>query len=281
MGTTMRIVLTGHRGQLGRALLAVLADNKVLGLDLPEHDITDARAIREAISDFQPEVIIHPAAMTDVDGCERNPELAFRINALGAQNVALACARCNAAMVQISTNDVFDGKSGRPYYEWDTPSPQSIYAQSKAAAEFYVRTLLNRFYIVRTAWLYAQGGNNFVTKILAAAERYGALKVVTDEVSAPTYAPDLAGAIAQLIATGHFGIYHFTNSGICSRYDWACRILELAGQGHVPVEPITADQWLRAAPPPLYAPIANAAGAALGIVLRPWEEALEAYFGER
>jgi dTDP-4-dehydrorhamnose reductase len=101
---------------------------------------------------------------------------------------------------------------------------------------------------------------------------------VTDEVSAPTYAPDLAQAIAQLIHTGHFGIFHFTNSGICSRYDWACKILELSGRGQVPIEPITTDQWARAAPPPLYAPILNSTGAALGITLRPWDEALQEYF---
>jgi dTDP-4-dehydrorhamnose reductase len=114
---------------------------------------------------------------------------------------------------------------------------------------------------------------------MAAADKYGALRVVVDEVSAPTYAPDLAEAIAKLIHTEHYGIFHFTNSGFCSRYGWAGKILELSGRVSVPIEPITHDQWQRAAPPPLYAPIANTAGAALGITLRPWEEGLEAYFG--
>jgi dTDP-4-dehydrorhamnose reductase len=183
-------------------------------------------------------------------------------------------------MVFVSTNDVFDGRLGRPYHEWDRPTPQSVYARSKAAGEFYVRNLLNRFYITRTSWLYARGGNNFVTKIIAAADKHGTLRVVTDEVSAPTFAPDLAGAIAQLIRTQHYGVYHFSNSGICSRYEWATKILELSGRMGVPVQPITSDQWQRAAPPPLYAPILNSAGAALGITLRSWEEALGAYFAE-
>jgi len=222
-------------------------------------------------------VVIHAAAMADVDGCERNPDLAFRVNTLGTQNVALACAHCGAALVHISTNDVFDGRLGRPYYEWDRPAPESVYGRSKAAAELYVRSLLNRFYIVRTAWLYARGGSNFVTKIVAAADKHGALKVVTDEVSAPTYAPDLARAIAQLVGTEQYGFYHFSNSGFCSRYDWARKILALSGRGEVPVEPITSAQWRRAAPPPLYAPLVNLAGAALGITLRPWEEALREY----
>lgn len=290
----MRIVITGCKGQLGTALQGAaalggqgaLAGDQLLGMDLPENDITDPASIIDTVAELRPEVVIHAAAMTDVDGCERNPELAFRVNTLGTHNIALACGRCGAAMVHISTNDVFDGKLGRPYYEWDTPSPQSVYARSKAAAEFYVRTLSHRFYIVRTAWLYAQGGNNFVTKIVSAADRLagpcpdgGVLRVVTDEVSAPTYAPDLAKAIAQLIHTDHYGIYHLTNSGLCSRHDWARKILELSGRGHVPVEPITTDQWPRPAPPPLYAPLANFTGAALGIILRPWEEALAEYFG--
>ncbi len=274
----MRIVITGHKGQLGRALQKELAGADLYGLDLPDHDITDPALVIDAVYQFQPNLVIHAAAMTDVDGCERDPDMAFRVNALGTHNIALACGRCGATMVHISTNDVFDGRLGRPYYEWDAPSPQSVYAQSKAAAEFYVRTLLHRFYIVRTAWLYARGGANFVTKIIAAADTHGALRVVTDEVSAPTYAPDLAQAIAQLIRTEHFGLFHLTNSGICSRYDWAIKILELSDRRQVPVEPITTDQWPRIAPPPLYAPLVNFTGNALGINLRPWQEALLDYF---
>ena len=274
----MRIAITGHRGQLGAALQNTLPGAELLGLDLPEHDITDPISIGETIVGFRPELVIHGAAMTDVDGCERKPETAYRVNTLGTQNVAVACEQCGAAMVHVSTNDVFDGKLGRPYYEWDTPSPQGVYAQSKAAAELCVRTLLNRFYIVRTSWLYAQGGENFIAKIIRAADKHGQLRVVTDEVATPTYAPDLAEAISQLIRTGHFGIYHLTNGGSCSRYEWAKRLLELSGRGHIPVEPITADQWLRDAPPPLYAPIRNFVGASLGITLRPWDEALQDYF---
>jgi dTDP-4-dehydrorhamnose reductase len=276
----MRVAITGHKGQLGTALRALLTDEEVLGLDLPEYDITDPRSSVAAVVKFQPDLLIHAAAMTDVDGCERDPELAFRVNALGSQNMALACSRSGAAMVHVSTNDVFDGRLGRPYYEWDLPAPQSVYARSKAAGEFYVRTLLQRFYIVRTAWLYARGGSNFVTKIVAAADRHGSIRVVTDEVSSPTYAPDLARAIVELMTTQHFGLYHLTNSGFCSRYDWAQHILELSGRPSILVEPITTDEWPRAAPPPLYAPLVNFVGASLGITLRPWQEALRDYFSE-
>jgi dTDP-4-dehydrorhamnose reductase len=282
----MRIVVTGHKGQLGQALQKALRTERfgphggcqIVGLDLPEVNITDPGAIIGAVTEAHPDVVIHAAAMTDVDGCERNPELAFRVNAFGTHNVVLACRRAGARMVYISTNDVFDGRLGRPYYEWDTPSPLSIYAQSKVAAESCVRALLNRFYIVRTAWLYAREGSNFVTKIIEAADKQGALRVVSDEVSTPTYAPDLAEAIARLVLSEHFGIYHFTNSGVCSRHEWACKVLELSGRSQVRVEPITHDQWPRPAPPPLYTPIVNLAGAALGIRLRPWEQALVDYF---
>ena len=275
----MRIVITGHKGQLGQALMGVLPGRDVIGVDLPEVDISKPGSFMEAVGEVRPDVVINAAAMTNVDACEEQPELAYRVNAFGAQNVALACARLGVAMLHVSTNDVFDGRLGRAYYEWDPPSPRSAYGRSKAAAEQAVRSLLNRFYIVRTAWLYARGGSNFPSKIIAAADRLGALKVVTDEVSAPTYAPDLARAISRLIRTEHFGVYHFTNSGPCSRYDWALKILELSGRGHVPVEAITSDSWERAAKPPLYAPIVNSAGANLGITLRPWEEALREYFG--
>jgi dTDP-4-dehydrorhamnose reductase len=275
----MRIVITGCKGQLGQALQTALQAHQLLCLDLPSCDITDPLCLWETLEEFGPDVVIHAAAMTDVDGCERNPELAYRVNAWGTQNVAVACSRLGAALVHISTNDVFDGTLGRPYYEWDRPSPRSVYAHSKVAAEFYVRNLLNRFYIVRTAWLYARGGSNFVSKIVAAADRHGSLRVVTDEVSSPTYAPDLATAVAQLVETEHYGIYHFTNAGICSRHEWTRELLELAGRVQVPLEPITSDQWQRAAPAPLYAPLLNTAGAALGITLRPWQEGLQDYFG--
>ena len=275
----MRIAITGHKGQLGRALQEVLKRETLLGLDLPEYDITDRQGVSQAITDFAPHVVIHAAAMTNVDGCERDPDTAYRINGLGTQNIALACQRCNAVMVYISTNEVFDGTKNEPYLEFDRPHPINAYGRSKLAGEFFTQALLSRFYIVRTAWLFARGGNNFVTKIIRAADKWGELRVVTDEVSSPTYAPDLAEAIAKLIRTEHYGIYHFTNEGICSRYDFAVKILELSGRGHIPIHPITSNQYTRASTPPPYSPIRNLCGATvLGIRLRPWEEALRAYF---
>lgn len=277
----MRIIITGHKGQLGSALWRILeSEHDLLGMDLPEHDITDPVATAQTVADFGPDLVLHPAALTDVDRCAREPELALRVNGLGTQNLALACLRADAALLTVSTNEVFDGAKGAPYYEYEAANPINAYARSKLAAEFYTRLHLNRFYIVRTAWLYAPGGNNFPAKIVAAADKHGQLRVVADEIGNPTCAPDLAEAIVKLIHTEHYGLYHFTNSGVCSRYDFARAILQIAGRGDVPLEPITSDQWPRASTPPLHCALHNFAGAALGITLRPWREALEEYFAQ-
>jgi dTDP-4-dehydrorhamnose reductase len=273
----MRVFITGCKGQLGKALTEALTTHTVAGCDLPETDITDRQAISEAIHKFAPEVVIHTAAWTNVDGCARDPEKAYRVNAVGTQNVALACASCEAAMVHISTNEVFDGEASEPYREWDPPHPINPYARSKAAGEWFTRYLLNRFYIARTAWLYAPGGSNFPHRIIELADQLGRLRVVTDEVGNPTYAPDLAAALAQLIQTEAYGVYHLTNAGYASRYDFAREILRISGREKVPVEPITLDAFERDSTPPRFAPLANTAAAALGIQLRPWQEALASF----
>jgi len=275
----MRIFITGYKGQLGQALYAALTEHTLSGCDLPELDITDRQAISAAIADFAPDVVIHPAAWTDVDGCARDPERAYLVNGIGTQNVALACAACDAAMVYISTNEVFDGTATEPYREWDQLHPINPYARSKVAGEWFVRHLLNRFYIARTAWLYAPGGRNFSNpnRIIQLADEHGALKVVTDEVGNPTYALDLAAAIAALIETKAYGVYHLVNAGYCSRHEYVCEVLRIGGRGHIPVEPITLDAFPRASTPPRFAPLANTAAAALGITLRPWQEALKEF----
>ena len=275
----MRITITGARGQLGRGLTESFQGHELLLIDLPEHDVTQ-RDIIPLISDFGPELVIHAAAMTDVDGCEREPDVAYRVNALGTRSVALACQRCDAPMLYISTDYVFDGTSDEPYLEYDEPNPTSVYARSKLAGEEFVRDLLKRFYVVRTGWLYARYGNNFVEKILQLADEKRELSVVTNELGSPTYAPDLAEAILRLIQHPLYGIYHLINEGICSRYEFAAKILEFAGKRDVQLRPVTT--YARAARVPRRAVLRNfSAATQLGIVLRPWEEALRAYSEER
>ena len=276
----MKILLTGHKGQLGRALAPRLTQHQVVGFDLPTDDITDRAGVLSLVRDFLPDLILHPAALTNVEGCARDPAAAYHVNGMGTQNLALAAAEVGAEMLTVSTNEVFDGRATEPYHEWATRNPINAYGRSKLAGEWYTQHLLTRFYIVRTAWLYAPGGRNFPHRIIQLADERGALQVVTDEVGNPTYVADLARAIVTLIETHAYGIYHLVNAGAASRYEFAQEILRLSGRAAIPVEPITLAEFQRASTPPPYAPLANNAGAALGIRLRPWQEALKEMIDE-
>lgn len=276
----MKILLTGHKGQLGRTLLPLLAAHDVIGLDLPEHDIADREALLALTRDVRPDLLLHAAALTNVDGCARDPALAYRVNGMGTQNVALAAAEVGAAMLYVSTNEVFDGLVTEPYHEWAATHPINAYGRSKLAGEWYTQHLLTRFYIVRTAWLYAAGGRNFPHRMIELADERGSLNVVTDEVGSPTYVMDMARALVALIETRAYGIYHLVNDGVASRYEFAQEILRLSGRGHIPLTPITSADFQRASTPPPYAPLANTAAAALGIRLRPWQDALADFLQE-
>lgn len=273
----MRIFITGARGQLGRALESALATHELTLTDLPELDITDRAALTDAVTGARAEVVIHCAAFTDVDGAARDPIPAYRINVLGTQNVALASRSAGAAMVHISTNEVFAGDNPAGYEEWMALAPVNPYGRTKAAAEVHVRALLERHYIVRTAWLFAPGGRNFVHAILKRAAEDGHVRVVADEIANPTYAPDLAAAIEKLIMTGQFGTYHFVNDGACSRWAFAKEILHQSGYQDTRVTPILSNAYARASRPPAFSALLNRNGAALGIALRPWQDALAAF----
>lgn len=265
---------------MGRALRAALDGHDVTATDRDRVDVTDGEGVLAAVRAAAPEVVIHCAAYTDVDGCARDPERAYRVNGLGAQNVALACREAGAAMVHVSTNEVFSGDDPAGYEEWRPVNPVNPYARSKAAGEFHVRHALPEHYVVRTAWLYAPGGRNFIHAILRHAREKGHVRVVTDEVSNPTYVKDLAEAMATLILTGQYGTYHFVNNGACSRWAFANEILRLAGLEETRNTPILGREFGRASTPPRYGALHNTAGAALGITLRPWQEALADYMCE-
>ncbi len=300
----MRTVVTGSGGQLGAELVRVLrARHEVIALDHGTYDVADL-AIVETIAALRPDCVVHAAAMTDVDGCARDPERAFLVNGFGTRNVAQACLEAGAALCYVSTNEVFEGAQDAPYREWDEARPINAYGASKLAGERFALTICPRTYVVRTAWLYGPASErNFVRKIIAAADRLGgtpspspvkgegtdtalqeggppgtgALRVVADEVGSPTYAPDLAEGIAALIERRAYGVYHLVNEGGASRYEFARAILRLAGRGHVSIEPIALRDWPRHSTPPPQTRLHNTYGAALGIVLRPWREALAEY----
>lgn len=271
----MRIAVTGSKGQLGTALQEVLTGDELLPIDLPEYDISDLTAITASVAAFRPEVIIHAAAITDVDGCERNPELAYRVNVLGTRNMAVAAQQCGAAMVYISTDYVFDGTKGEPYWEYDRTCPLSVYARTKQVGEDLVRSLVARHYVARIAWLYGSGPRNFVRTVLRLARENGRMQMVTDESGSPTLAPDVAAALSRLIRLPAYGTYHLPNAGTCSRYEWAAEILRLAGVTGVELTPST--DYPRAARVPKAVAMRNFCAAELGIVMRPWQEALRDY----
>ena len=203
-----------------------------------------------------------------------NRELAYRVNALGTHNLVLAAIQHDAAFTYISTNEVFDGVKKTPYLEYDSPNPINAYGKSKWAGEKIVQQHLHRFFIIRTSWLTAKKGRNFVHRVMAMANENGKLRVVTDEVASPTFVDDLAPAIWRLVDTAHYGIYHLASEGACSRYEFARAILALAGREHNSVEPITLEQFNRPSTPPHYSALRNVAAADLGIKLPHWDLAL-------
>jgi len=275
----LRILIPGANGMLGHALTAVLSkQHKLIGLDLPDLDITDLSAVRSAISTHHPDLLINAAAYTDVDGCESNSDLAFSVNAMGPHNLALVCKELDIPLVHISTDYIFDGKSPVPYKESDKPNPQSIYGESKLQGEQYVRELTDKHYIIRTSWLYGEHGKNFVATMLRLAAERDEFDVVNDQVGSPTYTVDLAKAISELITETAYGAYHITNSGSCTWYEFTREIFRQAGIEGVKVKPITTEVLKRPAPRPKYSVLDNSKWIASGIPpLRPYQAALKEY----
>ncbi len=281
----MRILITGGHGQLGRSLQRALTAHDVAALGHAELDVAESRSVGEAIARHEPSVVIHAAALTDTGRCEREPAVARAINGIGAEHVAKACRRVGARLVAISTNEVFDGENTSPYLESDATGPLNAYAVSKLDGEWLAAAACPDTLIVRVAWLYGPGGNNFVEKVRAAAASGRALSFVTNEIATPTSTDDLAVALRRLIeCKAPAGIYHLTNEGEASRYDWAVEILQLAGLGDVSIERVTADELAARGydgpRKPAYSVLANTRAAAAGVTLRPWREALAAYFDD-
>jgi len=282
----MRVLITGANGQLGRELQRALAAHELRAVSHGELDITDTAALGNGITRFQPAVVVHCAALTDTTRCEREPNLALQVNASGAEQVARACKAGGASMVYVSTNEVFDGTKGTPYLESDEAKPINQYGRSKLEGERRVQALLEEHYVVRTSWLYGQGGDNFVSKVLAWAKD-GQLTSVTDEIATPTWARDLASAIARLIEAPRYGVFHFSNSGEASRHEWVREIVKL-WRVEANLKPITTADFRASLAPdaivppkPPYSVLANMTGADMGIEMRPWRDALSEYAAER
>jgi dTDP-4-dehydrorhamnose reductase len=276
------ILLIGAKGMLGRDLMGVLLsslpNDEVIGWDIEEIDIQKEEDTAFKMEKLRPDMVIHIAAYTDVDGCESNGEKAFAVNAEGTKHVALAASRCRAKMVYLSTDYVFDGNKREPYLESDPPHPMNVYGRSKLKGEQYVQTWVKDSLIIRTQWLYGRYGKNFVTSILRQASEKKVLSIVNDQIGSPTYTADLAKAISALIQFDTHGIFHVANSDLCTWYTFGQAILKLSGMDKVRVIPISSKESGRLAIRPSYSVLnCQKLKKETGLALRPWSEALKDY----
>lgn len=274
----MKILITGSNGMLGHDLIEVLKDKHELLLTTSKTlDITDGDSVMDFIVKSNPDIVINSAAYTDVDGCESNPDLAYNVNGEGVKNLALACREVDCPLVHISTDYVFNGQNDRPWVEDDEIGPISIYGKSKLEGEEHIKEILEKYFIVRTAWLYGVNGRNFPRTMLELAQNHSEITVVYDEVGTPTYTPDLAKGISELIETDYYGTYHLTNSGSCSWCEFARYIFDVADVD-VNVIPVTASEFARPAPRPSYSVLENRNWVENGFEpLRNYKEAIKEY----
>jgi dTDP-4-dehydrorhamnose reductase len=280
----MRVLVIGSKGQLGSDVIDVLHENHglaVLGLDLPDIDITDPLSAELVFGGFDPDFVINCAAWTAVDDAEANEEAALRVNGLGPRVLATECRKASAWLVHVSTDYVFDGTASSPYAEDATPDPSSAYGRTKLAGEQAVREILpDSHYIVRTAWLYGQRGSNFVKTMLKLEQERDTVSVVDDQIGQPTYARDLAHQIVRLMERHPApGTFHATNSGEVTWYGFTQEIFRQAGADPERVLPTTSAEFVRPAPRPAYSVLGHDKWQQSGIPeMRDWREAIAAAF---
>lgn len=240
----MKVFVTGVRGQLGYDVVNELEKRglEAIGADIQEMDITDADSVNRVIVEAAPDAVIHCAAYTAVDAAEDNVEICRRVNAQGTQNIANMCKKLDIPMIYISTDYVFDGQGERPWQPDDERAPLNVYGQTKYEGELAVQNTLDKYFIVRIAWVFGLNGKNFVKTMLNLGKTRDHLTVVNDQFGSPTYTYDLARLLVDMIQTDKYGIYHATNEGICTWYEFACEIFRQAGIS-VDVAPVTADQY--------------------------------------
>jgi dTDP-4-dehydrorhamnose reductase len=279
----MKVLVTGAKGMLGTDLCQAWQAQgyEIVATDIQEMDVREPMQVQKTFADFKPELVLHLAALTDVDGCEREPEQAYRTNTIGTQHVALACQRAKVPLVYISTLSVFNGDKCEPYTEFDMPNPQSWYSRSKYEGEKVVERLLQCYYIVRAGWMFGGGREDkkFVAKIIDLARNRPELKIVNDKFGSPTYTRDLARALIQLTRTGWFGVYHSANTGEpCSRYEFAQKVLEYAQVTSCRLLPVTSAEFPLPAPRPRMEAGRNLHAELMGLeLMRPWQVALREY----
>lgn len=282
----MRIAILGSNGQLGRDLQTTLAGHQVFPFTREHFDVTDPAAARTHLSNVQPDVVINTTAYHRVDDCETHAELAYGVNAVAVLSLARIANDLDAVLMHFSTDYVFDGKSQAPYTENSEPFPLSVYANSKLSGEYLVRTEARKHFVIRTCGLYGRGGSrgrggNFVETMLSKARSGAAIQVVGDQILTPTSTADLARQVSAMIGTQHFGLYHMTNDGACSWYEFAAAVFDIAGVS-ANLSPTTLDFYKAPARRPPYSVLENARLKALGLNrMLHWRDALSEYLREK
>lgn len=276
----MRVTIFGATGLVGNALMREWREDEITGLGSGDADIRSIEQVEGAFARYRPDAIVLAAAYTDVDGCETNRDLAFAVNCQGAANVARAATQAGTHVVFLSTDYVFDGRKGEPYQIDDPLAPQSVYGQSKAAAELEIRKILPECCILRTSWVFGIGGKCFPDTILKLAASRPEIEVVNDQRGCPTYTVDLARSIVQLCRKGVRGTVHATNRGDCTWFDFAAELARAAGLT-TKVKPTTSDKFVRPAKRPSYSVLSPLSLQECGIAMPAWQDATRRYLAER
>jgi dTDP-4-dehydrorhamnose reductase len=281
-----KIALIGADGQLGTELAKVLNDQEVHALYYPEFDVTDADKTNQILRFLSPDVIINTAAYHRVDECEDNPEESFAVNTIAVKGLASLCKDLDATFIHFSTDYVFGGEKRTPYVEDDIPNPLNLYAVSKLAGEYFVRNIPEKYFLIRTCGLFGEAGcwgkgTNFIDTMISREKRGDPLRVVDDQWVTPTSAFELAQKVKELLQTAHWGLYHMTNEGECTWYEFARTIIKLMGSGTC-VEPIDSQSFGAKARRPPYSVLENRNAKKIGITpFSPWETALEVYLKKK
>ena len=278
----MKLLVTGVRGQLGHDVVKECEKRGItaIGVDIEEMDITDAAACEKVIKEAKVDAVIHCAAYTAVDAAEDNIELCRKINAEGTENIVKVCRELNIKMMYFSTDYVFNGKGDRPWKTDDERSPLNVYGQTKYEGELAVENSLEKYFILRIAWVFGVNGKNFIKTMLRLGKEKGAVSVVNDQIGSPTYTADLAVLVVDMIQTDRYGIYHVTNEGVCSWYEFACQIFKEAKMD-VKVTPVSSEAFPAKAKRPSNSRMDKSKLTQNGFSPLPsWQDALKRYLGE-
>ena len=283
----MKVLVTGVKGQLGYDVMNELAKRGIegIGVDVEEMDITDKDACRRVITEAGPDAVIHCAAYTAVDAAEQNMELCRKVNADGTRNIAEVCRDLDISLMYISTDYVFNGTGERPWEPDDVREPLNAYGQAKYEGELAIEELLDKYFIVRIAWVFGVNGKNFIKTMLRLGREHGAVSVVDDQIGSPTYTYDLARLLVDMIQTDKYGRYHATNEGLCSWYEFAVEIFKKAGMEDVKVTPVDTEVYTSRYPGqakrPMNSRISKDKLEENGFERLPsWQDALERYLKE-